>query len=267
MSYKMIVLDIDGTLTNKEKEITPRTKTILKKAQEQGIILALASGRPIIGLRKFSHELELDSHHGLLLAYNGGRVIDAQTDQLLYEKLIPLDQATTLLKHFEQFPVTPMVTDDSYLYVSDINGYKVDYEKSINGLPVKEVSCLSETLNFSPVKVLLSAPNDILLSIMDEIRKPYEEEYSFIMSESFFLECNMKGISKGSSLARICHQMQIKPEEVIAFGDAPNDLSTIKFAGLGVAMGNACQELKDIANEITLTNNEDGVAVILEKYI
>lgn len=267
MSYKMIVLDIDGTLTNSKKEITPRTKDILKKAQDQGIILTLASGRPIIGLRKFSHELELDSHHGLLIAYNGGRVVDAQTDQLLYEKLIPLNQAITLLKHFEQFPVNPMVTDDSYLYVPDINGYKVDYEKSINGLPVKEVGCLSKVLNFSPVKILLSAPDDILSSIMDEIRRPYEEEYSFINSEPFFLECNMKGISKGSSLARICNQMQIKPEEVIAFGDAPNDLSAIKFAGLGVAMGNACQELKEIADEITLTNNEDGVAAVLEKCI
>lgn len=263
----MIVLDIDGTLTNKEKEITPRTKVILQKAQEQGIILVLASGRPIVGLRKFSHELELDSHHGLLIAYNGGRVMDAQTDQLLYEKLIPLDQVITLLKHFEQFPVIPMVTDDSYLYVPDINGYKVDYEKNINGLPVKEVDCLSKSINFSPVKVLLSAPSDILMSIMDEIRGPFEEKYSFIMSESFFLECNMKGISKGSSLARICDQMQIKPEEVIAFGDAPNDLSTIKFAGLGVAMGNACEELKKAADEITLTNNEDGIAVILEQYI
>lgn len=267
MSYKMIVLDIDGTLTNNEKEISSRTKVVLQKAQEQGIILALASGRPIVGLRKFSHELELDSHHGLLIAYNGGRVIDAQTDQLLYEKLIPVDQAITLLKHFEKFPVNPMVTDDSYLYVPDINGYKVDYEKSINGLPVKEVGRLSEALDFSPVKVLLSAPNDILMSIMDEIRRPFEEQYSFTMSESFFLECNMKGISKGSSLARLCDQMQIKPEEVIAFGDAQNDISTVKFAGLGVAMGNACEELKEVADEITLTNNEDGVAAVLEKYI
>lgn len=267
MSYKMIVLDIDGTLTNSKKEITPRTKAILKKAQEQGIILALASGRPIVGLRKFSHELELESHHGLLLAYNGGRVMDVQTNELLYEKLIPLDQAITLLKHFEQFPVNPMVTDDSYLYVPDINGYKVDYEKNINGLPVKEVGRLSEALDFSPVKVLLSAPNDILLSIMDELRRPYEEKYSFIMSESFFLECNMKGISKGSSLAKICAQRKILPEEVIAFGDAPNDLSTVKFAGIGVAMGNACEELKEIADKITLTNDEDGVAAVLEEYI
>lgn len=266
MSYKMIVLDIDGTLTNDEKKITPRTKNALLRAQEKGVILVLASGRPVAGLMKFCHELELETHKGLLLAYNGGKVIDAQTKELIYEKTIPLDRAKAILSHLEQFPVTPMVDDGSCLYVPDKNGHKVDYESSINDLSVKELFPLSEKLNFSPVKVLTAAPNEVLLSVMDEITGPFEEEFSFIMSAPFYLECNMKGISKADSLAKVCESLQLIPEEVISFGDAQNDLSMIRFAGLGVAMGNACEELKEAANEITLSNNEDGIAVVLEKY-
>lgn len=193
--------------------------------------------------------------------------MDAQTGEQLYEKLIPLERAIAVLKHLEQFSVNPMIDDGSCLYVEDVHGYKVDYESSINDLFVKVVPCLSEALDFSPVKVLISAPNHVLLTEMDNIVKPYEEEFSFIMSAPFYLECNMKGISKGNSLARVCQNLHIAPEEVMAFGDAQNDLSTITFAGLGVAMENACDELKLAADKITLSNNEDGIAAALEKYL
>lgn len=266
MSYKMIVLDIDGTLTNDEKIITPRTKNALMRAQEEGVILVLASGRPDAGLVKISSELELENHHGLLLAYNGGKVLDAQTKEVLYEKSIPLDRAKAFLSHLEQFPVIPMVYDFPYLIVPDKDGYKVEYEGRINDLTVKELSPLGEKIYFSPVKILSSAPNKVLLSVMDEITKPFEEEFAFILSAPYYLECNMKGISKADSLAKVCDSLHITSEEVMAFGDAQNDLSMIQFAGLGVAMGNACEELKEAADEITLSNNEDGIAAVVEKY-
>lgn len=266
MSYRMIVLDIDGTLTNDEKKITPKTKEALMNAQEQGAIIVLASGRPVAGLLRISKELELNQHHGLLLAYNGGKVIDAQTDQLIYEKAMPLERAKAILRHLKQFPVTPMVDDGNCLYVPDKNGHKVDYESSINDLTVKELPELAEQLDFSPVKVLTAAPNEVLMSVMKDITSPFEEEFSFIMSAPFYLECNMKGISKADSLGRVCESLHISPEEVISFGDAQNDLSMIEFAGHGVAMGNACEELKAAADEITLSNNEDGIAAVLERY-
>lgn len=99
MSYKMIVLDIDGTLTNDEKQITPRTLDALKKAQESGMILVLASGRPVAGLGKLCQELEMEKHHGILLAYNGGKLLDAQSGNVLYEKAIPLERAKAVLRH------------------------------------------------------------------------------------------------------------------------------------------------------------------------
>lgn len=267
MGYKMIVLDIDGTLTNDEKNITPRTLDTLKKAQKAGILLVLASGRPAAGLEKLSLELEMDRHHGILLSYNGGKVLDAQDGRIFYEKSIPLERAVTILKHLEQFPVTPMTYRENHLYVPDRKGYKVDYESSANGIEVIETGLLSEFLDFSPVKILMAAPNEVLLDRMEEITAPFAEEFSFVMSAPFYLECNRKGINKAASLERVCHSIGISREEIISFGDAQNDITMVEYAGLGVAMGNACEELKAVADEIALSNNEDGIAAVLEKYL
>lgn len=268
MRYKMIVLDIDGTLTNDEKRITPKTLDALKKAQERGIILVLASGRPAAGLERLNHELDMNRHHGILLSYNGGKVLDAQDGRIFYEKSIPAERAKAVLRHLEQFPVTPMTFESDCLYVTDKNGYKVDYESSINGLRIEETSCpLSEFVDFSTVKILTASPNEVLVSNMDAIVKPFENEFSFVMSAPFYLECNMKGINKAASLDCVCHSLGITQEEIISFGDAQNDITMVEYAGLGVAMGNACEELKAVADEITLSNNEDGIAVVLEKYL
>lgn len=268
MRYKMIVLDIDGTLTNDEKEITPKTLDALRKAQEHGIVLVLASGRPAAGLKQLSRELEMDKHHGILLSYNGGKVLDAEDGTVFYEKGIPTERAKAVLRHLEQFPVTPMIFGEDSLYVTDKSGYKVDYESSINRIRIEETGRpLSEFLNFTTVKILTAAPNQVLLENKEAITKPFEDEFSFVMSAPFYLECNMKGINKAASLDSVCQTMGIKAEEVISFGDAQNDITMVEYAGLGVAMGNACEELKAVADEITLSNNEDGIAVLLEKYL
>lgn len=267
MGYKMIVLDIDGTLTNDEKMITPKTLDALKRAQKAGILLVLASGRPAAGLEKLSRELELDQHHGILLSYNGGKVLDAQDGRIFYEKSIPMERAIAVLKHLEQFPVTPMTYQENYLYVPDRNGYKVSYESSINGIAVKETGSLSGFLNFSPVKILMAAPEEVLLARMEEITAPFAEEFSFVMSAPFYLECNRKGINKAASLDCVCRSLGISQDNIISFGDAQNDITMVEYAGLGVAMGNACQELKAVADEVTLSNNEDGIAAVLEKHL
>lgn len=267
MSYKMIVLDIDGTLTNDEKKITPKTLDALKKAQESGIILVLASGRPVAGLGKLCQELEMEKHHGILLAYNGGKLLDAQSGRILYEKAIPLERAKAVLRHLEQFPVSPMVMKEKCLYVPNKDGYKADYESSINDLDIIEVGTLSEFLDFAPVKILTAAPNEVLSEHMEAMINPFTEEFSFAMSAPFYLECNMKGINKAASLDKACQELGIDASEIIAFGDAQNDISMVEYAGLGVAMGNACEELKAVANEITASNNEDGIAITLEKHL
>ena len=266
MKYRLIALDLDGTLNNDKKIITRRTKEALIAVQKKGVIVVLASGRPITGLKRESEALQLEKYNGILLSYNGGKVVDANSKQVLYKKSLPNETAVKLLKHIEDFPVTPIVEDGKQYYTTSKDEFMIEFESNLNSLGVKEVDNVAAAVDFSPIKILIAAPNDVLVPSSKQIMEPFKSELSFVQSTPFYLEATMKGINKASSLQAVCDKMNISPEEVIAFGDEHNDIKMIEFAGLGVAMGNACQQLKAVADEITLSNNEDGIAHILEKY-
>lgn len=266
MRYRMLALDLDGTLNNDSKVITERTRNALLAVQEQGVIVVLASGRPSPGLKRESDALMLKKYNGLLSSYNGGRVVEAATNNILYEKGLTREMAVRLLKHMEAFPVTPIVDNGIDYYTADRKAFMVEYESRLNNLGIKVVNNVAGDLDFDPVKVLAAAPKEILLPIAGQIMEPFLEEMSFVQSTPFFLEATWKGVNKASSLQAICERRNIRPEEVIAFGDEQNDIRMLQFAGLGVAMGNASEKLKAVADEVTLSNNEDGIAHVLEKY-
>lgn len=265
MNYKLIALDLDGTLNNDEKQITKKTRDALIAVQKQGVVVVLASGRQAPGLRRECESLELAKYHGLLLSYNGGKIIDATTSETIYEKSIPLNTAKRLIKHLADFPVTPIIDDGVDILTSDETGYKIDVECKNNNLGIKKIKSELD-IDFNPVKILISAPNETLMPLINDITAPFEDELSFIMSAPFYLEATAKGVSKAASLGNICTILDIKPKEVMSFGDQQNDISMIEFAGLGVAMGNACDQLKSVADEVTLSNNEDGIAATIHKY-
>lgn len=266
MRYKMIALDLDGTLNNDQKIITKRTKETLIAVQKKGVKVVLASGRPAPGLKRESEALELEKYNGILLSYNGGKVVEATTKKVLYEKSLPNEIAVRLLKHLENFPVTPIVDDGKHYYTTGKDEFMIEVESRLNNLGIKEVENVAAAVDFNPVKILIAAPKEQLMPVIDKIKEPFLDELSFVQSTPYFLEATMKGINKASSLHEVCEILNIKPDEVMAFGDEQNDLKMIEFAGLGVAMGNACDKLKAVADEITLSNNEDGIAHTLEKY-
>jgi Cof subfamily protein (haloacid dehalogenase superfamily) len=266
MHYKMIALDLDGTLNNDKKVITQFTKDALNAVQKQGVVVVLASGRPTPGMMRESNELELERYHGLLSSYNGGRIVDVTENKVIYEKSLPKATARRLLKHLENFEVTPIVDDSSNYYAKDRNDFMVEVESKLNHMEIKIVDNIADNIDFNPVKVLIAASNEILVQVSDKIMKPFNTELSFIQSSPVYLEATMKGIDKASSLQNICDYLHISPEEVMAFGDAQNDITMLQFAGLGIAMGNALDCIKKISNEVTLSNNEDGIAHTLHKY-
>ena len=267
--YKMIALDLDGTLNNDDKVITPKTREALIAVQQQGVRVVLASGRQAPGLMREATALDLKSYHGLLLSYNGGRIEDASTNEVLYKKGIPNELAVRFLRHLEKFPVSPIVDDGIAIYTTRADCFKVQDESRNNNMQVKLVENIADAVKacrFSPVKILTAAPNEVLVPLLDEISAPFADKMDFVQSAPFFYEGTMQGVSKARSLGQLCDILDIEPQEVMAFGDAQNDMSMIEFAGKGVAMGNACDELKAIADEVTLSNNEDGIAHMLAKH-
>ena len=267
MEYKLIAMDLDGTLNNDQKIITEKTKAALMAAQKRGIRLALASARPSPGLFKERDILRLQDYNGILMSYNGGRIVDAATGKVLFETSMDLAQTKQVLRRLEALPVTPILDDGVQFYVADKNGYKVDYECKNNNMTCTEVGKLADFLFFAPIKILMSVQPEELAEVQKQIADFLPETLTVVQTAAFYLEVIPKVINKGQGIRDICAVLGIDPSEVISFGDAANDIPMLREAGMGVAMGNAAEAVKAAANMVTLSNNDDGIAVALEKLL
>lgn len=267
MKYRLIAMDLDGTLNNDEKKITPRTRDALMAAQAAGIRLALASARPSPGLYKERDALRMQEHRGVLMSYNGGRIVDAATGETLFETSMPMEAAREVLRALEKLPVTPILDDGKQFYVTDRKGYKVDYECRNNGMICDEVANLADFLHFAPVKILMSVDPAAIAGVQAQIAQLLPADLAVVQTAAFYLEVIPRAINKGQGILDICRALDMQPEEVVAFGDAENDIPMLRAAGVGVAMGNADPAVKAAADMVTLSNNEDGIAFALEKLL
>lgn len=275
--YKVIVMDVDGTLTNGEKKITPKTKEALLKAQEQGIILVIASGRPTSGLRDLAKELKMDENHGLLVSFNGSKVIDCETDEVLFNQPMSVEEGQAVLNHMKKFNVIPMIYRDDYMYVKDVYNNKIEYKgEPFNIIKYEARNCkfklcekddLAVFADFPLNKVLTAGTPEYLKANYEEMMAPFKDTLSCMFTADFFFEFTAKGIDKAKALETVLSHLGYSKEEAIAFGDGQNDASMIKYVGLGIAMENAVDELKEIADYITLSNEEDGIAYAIDKFI
>ena len=267
MDYKLIFLDLDGTLNNDEKHITERTFSALMAAQQQGVRIALASARPSPGLFKERDILHLTEYGGILMSYNGGRIVDAATGSVLFETAMELPQTKAILRRLESLPVTPILDDGKQFYVTDKNGYKVLYECQNNHMICTEVSNLADFLCFAPVKILMSVKPDILPDIKAQIAAFLPQDLTVVQTAPFYLEIIPSAINKGQGVLDTCAALGIDPTETIAFGDAENDIPMLLAAGIGVAMDNAAPPVKAAADHVTLSNNDDGIAAALAQFL
>ncbi len=277
-AIKAIVLDIDGTLTNSEKKITEKTKNALLRAQASGIRLILASGRPVSGLREFAEELQMDQNQGILICFNGSRVVNAQTGEVIYNQPMTVEEGQAVLEHMKKFDrVRPMIDKGEYMYVTDVydcminmNGapFNVTKYEARNGhYKLCEVEDLAAFADYEINKILTFSDPEYLEAHFREMEAPFQDSLSCMFTAPFYFEFTARGVDKANALNHVCASLGISGENMIAFGDAQNDASMLEFCGLGVAMGNATEELKTIADEITLSNDEDGIAATLTKYV
>lgn len=267
MSYKLIFLDLDGTLNNDEKHITEKTLSALMDAQKRGIRIALASARPSPGLFKERDILHLCEYGGILMSYNGGRIVDAATGAVLFETAMDLEQTRAILRKLEALPVTPILDDGKQFFVTSKDGYKVAYECQNNRMECTEVENLADFLHFSPIKILMSVDPEILQEVKGKIAAFLPEELTVVQTAPFYLEVIPSAINKGQGVLDTCGALGIDPQDTIAFGDAENDIPMLRAAGVGVAMGNAAPAVKAAAGHVTLSNNADGIAAALSIFL
>lgn len=267
MDYKLLVLDIDGTLTNSKKEITPRVFDALKKAQEKGVKIVLASGRPTYGIVPVAKQLELEKNGGYILSFNGGKIINAETNEVIYQKTLPEEMPALLYDLAQEYKVNIMTYLDETIITPKAEDKYVEIESRINKMQVRQVEDFKSFVNFPVTKCLMVEDGDYLAGVEQKVKARVGETLSVLRSEPFFLEVMPKNIDKAYSLGKLLEYMGLTKEEMIACGDGFNDRSMIEFAGLGVAMANAQDPVKAVADLVTVSNDEDGVAVVVEEYI
>ncbi len=266
LPYRAIALDLDGTLTNHDKVVTPKTREALLQAEADGAVIILASGRPTYGIIPVAESLELDQRGGYILSYNGGNIVNAKTGEKLFSQFLPDDVIPVLYKYAKEHQNALLGYAGNEIITEMPDDQYVKEESRINKMNIRRVDNLLEVLEPHPTKLLMTgAPSDMLRA-EQELLGVLGEEMDIFRSAPFFLELVPKGIDKAQSLLRLLAKISLTPADLIAFGDGYNDMSMLKLASMGVAMENAAPEVKAEADYVTLSNEEDGVAAALEHF-
>ncbi len=264
--YKLVVLDIDGTLVNSDKKVTQKTIEYIEKASKMGVRFIIASGRTPYGILPIAKEINLEKIGGYILAFNGGACINCETMEVLYENFIDKSEMKKLFEFGEKHNIPFMTYNKDVLFTPNETTKYIDLETRLNHLTICRPENFLEEANFDFPKVIFTDDGDRLGGFVDMAVKEFPQ-FEVCRSEPFFLEVCPKGIHKATGIKNIIEILGVKREEVIAIGDGFNDITMIEYAGLGVAMGNAQQAVKDVADYVTVSNDEDGVCSVIEEFI
>ncbi len=264
--YKLVAIDMDGTLLRNDKSLSKETKEAIKEARKKGVKVVLATGRPVDGVKRYLEELDLWHDNEYVLTFNGAIIKEIGQDKVICRDTL---KGTDLLELYE---ISKNVGLNIHAFSKDgcitpvMNEY-TELEGKINGINVYETSYDDVDPEEEIIKIMMIDKPEVLEEGIKKLPKEVYEKYTVVRSAPYFLEFLSKTCNKGEGVKSLAESLGIKREEVIAIGDAGNDIHMIEYAGLGVAMENAFDEVKKKANFITKSNEENGVAWVFEKFI
>jgi len=263
--YKMLVLDLDDTLLTDNHTISAHNKAMLIAAQKQGVKVVLASGRPTPAMLQYADELQLAHYGSYLISFNGAMITDMKNQEILFEKSLTKEEIHDLYDFSLQNKVHIITYSDKGV-ISETHSEYINVELNLTGLPHHKVESFKEEVKSSAVKCILLEDPDYLKKVETKL-KAERSDLSVALSKPFFLEVMPQGIDKAASIHVLAQKLGIKQEEIIAVGNAGNDLSMIQYAGLGVWVDNVTPELRHHADVIVSSNNNDGVAEVVKRFI
>ena len=288
--YKLVAIDLDGTLLNSYGEVSENTKKEIKNAIENGIEIVLASGRPVASVEDLANDLGANHY---LISGNGAIVYDMQKKQIVYDKFLSKEQILNIVKICEENSIYYNIYTENEVLTKSLNYNTLFYHsenthkqeekrtninivtdvydyilKSDNQKYLKVTVCDQSQIVFGSIIKKLRSLEDIdVLDVSHMSKKIIKSGTEEILVEYCYTEITNKDVNKWTAIEFIMKEMNISKEEVMAIGDNINDKEMIEEAGMGIAMGNSTQLIKDIANEQVSTNNEDGVCEAIKKYI
>ncbi|WP_411331540.1 Cof-type HAD-IIB family hydrolase [Bacteroides uniformis] len=268
MKYKLLVLDVDGTLLNDERKISKRTLAALLKVQQMGVRIVLASGRPTYGLMPLAKTLELGNYGGFVLSYNGCQIIKAQNGEILFERRINPEMLPYLEKKARKNGFAIFTYHNDTLITDSPDNEYIKNEALLNNLKIIKEDEFSTAIDFAPCKcMLVSDKEEALIELEQHWEKRLAGTLDAFRSEPYFLEVVPCGVNKANTLGALLEHLEVTREEAIAVGDGVCDVTMLQLAGMGIAMGHSQDSVKVCADYVTASNEEDGVALAVEKLI
>ena len=283
---KIVAIDLDGTMLNQYGIVTQRTKQAIERAQQRGIEVIIASGRPMDSIKAIAEEIKSEKY---FISGNGAIIYDIQNDEIIYENTLKKQKTLDIIKICEENSIYYNIYTEkeiiaknlqcNVLYyhkenlnkeeknkthiniVENIYNYIVDRDEKV----VKITICDNNQVIFNSIMRKLKEIEEIeVLEVSHMSRKIIRQGSVEVPIEYFYTEISAQNVDKWNAIEFLKEKMQIKTEEIVAIGDNVNDKKMIENAGLGIAMGESTPVIKNVANQITGSNNEDGVAQALE---
>lgn len=293
--YKLIAIDIDGTLLKNDKTMSPSTIKAIKEVRKKGVKIILATGRPIQGVEKYAEELNINSQEDYGIACSGAFVQCLGTKEVLSESTLSYDDLQFLYGMAQKLKITLNILLQKYgliltptlnlttqleAMLSNLKMKVVDFDTLKDNIVINRAVYINENASFTEHLCNIIKRNNYSLTlpkvlngndelVLDKDNLPDElfNRFTVLRPSYNTLEILSKNISKGTGVKLIAEKLGIKREEIICIGDSGNDIAMLEYAGLGVAMGNASFHVKDIADYVTLSNEEDGLAYAINKFI
>lgn len=265
MTIRLVAMDLDDTLLRDDWTISPRVVKAIQKAQAQGVKMTIATGRMPISTRPYAEQLGLDVP---VITYHGAMIQQAISGDILFRRVIPSSIASEIVRDVVERGIYAQVYLKDRVITQTLNEWSQEYAR-IASVRIEEAN-LSSLLSREPEgveKILVIAGEADLNQLVPLLSQRYGKKVHLTKSKPHFLEIIESSVNKGIALAALAERFGIAQQDVMAIGDSFNDLEMIQYAGVGVAMGNARPEIKEQADIVTVTNQEDGVAEAIERYV
>lgn len=288
--YKLIAIDLDGTLLNSYGQVSEKNKNAIQKARNEGAQIVLASGRSTNSVKNIASDLQIENY---IICGNGSLIYDLQKNEIIYDKFIDKKKVLQIIKICEENSiyyniytenmVIAKTLSNNVLFYHQENASKPEnkktkinlvqdiyqYVQQVEGQNVLKIT-ISDSDNIifnSIIRKLREIKNIDVLDVAHMSRKMIKSGTQDVSIEYFYTEITNENVDKWYAIEHLMGIMKVKKEEVMAIGDNVNDKIMIQNAGMGIAMGNSAPYVKEVAHEVVANNNEDGVAEAIEKYI
>ena len=266
---KLIAIDMDGTLLNSKKELLDKTKQYFKNFHNKNTetLLVLCTGRPESGIRPYLKDLDYLEENHYIISQNGANIYESQTGKRVMDEFVDSAAIQKWIELGKKHGISVMGAGVDYYYSFDEDPTEwMEFDVKLVSGKLKRIPT-KESLNTDFYKILLMGDEEQLNEFETYIPEEWRDEFYVVRSQKYLVEVLTKGVNKAFGLEKLAQKLNIQPSEIVAIGDAANDIEMLEYAGLAIAMGNASEEVKAIADIVTDTNENNGVIKAIDKLI